>query len=64
DYYAKATGSDFIYIVSNLNVKKLIKGQPIVDLKVPEGMMGGGGHGGDYGGGHGGSYGGGHGGGH
>ncbi len=62
DYYAKATGSDFIYIISNLNVKKLIMGQPIVDLKVPEGMMGGGGHGGDYGGGHGGSYGGGHGG--
>ena len=66
DYFAKASDSDFIYVISNLNVQKLIKGQPIVDLKPPpEGAMDGsygGGHGGSYGGGHGGSYGGGHGG--
>ncbi len=64
-YFTKASDSDFIFIVSYVNVMKLIKGQAIVDLKPPMPSMGdsyGGGHGGSYGGGHGGSYGGGHGG--
>ncbi|OHB37609.1 MAG: hypothetical protein A3C38_00555 [Planctomycetes bacterium RIFCSPHIGHO2_02_FULL_50_42] len=70
-YFAKISNSDFIFVLSNADVQKLIKGQAIVDLKPPMPSMGGsygdpgdygGGHGtGGYGG-HGGSYGGGHGG--
>lgn len=72
-YFAKISNSDFVFVVSNVNVMKLLKGHAIVDLQPPMPSMGGsygghdtggygGGHGGSYGGGHGGSYGGGHGG--
>ncbi|MFQ5862045.1 MAG: DUF4340 domain-containing protein [Candidatus Brocadiales bacterium] len=40
-YFAKASNSDFIYVVSNTNVQKLIKGQAIVDLRPPEPSVGG-----------------------
>ncbi len=58
-YYAKASNSDFIFVISNANVNKLLKGKAIVDLRPPMPSMGGSyGEGGGGGGGHG-SYGGG-----
>ncbi|HHT9134723.1 MAG TPA: DUF4340 domain-containing protein [Candidatus Avalokitesvara rifleensis] len=59
-YFAKISNSDFIFVLSNADVQKLIKGQAIVDLKPPMPSMGGSyGDPGDYGGGHGtGGYGG------
>ncbi len=57
-YYAKASNSDFIFVISNANVNKLLKGKAIVDLRPPMPSMGGSYGGGGGGGGHG-SYGGG-----
>ncbi|MGR3295620.1 MAG: DUF4340 domain-containing protein, partial [Candidatus Bathyanammoxibius sp.] len=62
-YYAKASNSDFIFVISNANVNKLLKGKAIVDLRPPMPSMGGSYGGGGGGGGHGG-YGSGGGGGH
>lgn len=53
-YFAKASNSDFIFVVSNTHVQKLLKGKAIVDLKPSQPSVGaysspmGGGHGGGY----------------